>query len=236
MPASRLAKIGVLLTTLALAVFVITNTAYFRVQAIAVEGASKVAHEEIIAISGLSHGMHLASFKAGDVEAAVQAIPRIDRVSVRRMFPGTVRISVTEREPVAVLPHHSGFLVLDGVGRVIDYFVGGRIPWPVVTGEDVSTAVVGDFIKSPRIIAGLRCVSSLTSPILARLSEVNVREDGEVTLFLLGGVRVLLGQADAQIPKKSSTLESLLEDLAKTKTNASQIDLRFDKPVVRLGK
>ncbi len=234
MRSSRVLRLGVLLTALGVASFVLSNAAYFRVHEIRVKESTRVPKEEILALSGLSIGMHIYSFDPRRVEAAICKNPWIHTATVTRSLPGLVSISTSMRQPIAAIPHYSGFFLIDSDARVVDFQDGGQVLYPVITGYDSGNTLAGDFIKHPSVLAGLRCLESLTPEITAQLSEVNVDKEGEVTLFLVGGLRVFIGQADAQTERKARTLESLLEDIRKSSLSALHVDLRYEQPVIRL--
>jgi cell division protein FtsQ len=231
-----LVRAGATLIVLALAIFIFTNTAYFRVQDVLVEGAKKATPFEVMSLSGISSGMHMFEFNAAKVESAVESHPWVRRARVRREFPGKVIIQVTERSPAATLPYYNGFLVIDDDAHVVDFLASGDIPWPVITGFTPVESVVGDHLSSSLISAGLRCVVALTPAIREKLSEVAVDRNDEITLILMGGMRVLFGQADAQAPRKFKLLESVLEDIVKNKMDVEYVDLRYGNPFVKTKK
>ena len=232
----RYARFGVLLVSVSLAVFVVTNTAFFRVQDVRVTGASKVLPHEILALSGLSKGQHIFSFKSGNVQALVIGHPWILSATVSRRFPGIVEIAVTERTPVACVPYHNGFLTIDEEARVLDFSSGGRIPYPVISGWSPASGAAGDFVRSAGILAGLRCVLAASANGRERISELAVEKDQSIVLYLFGGLRVYFGQADAQAQKRFNILESVLKDISDNKIDALYVDLRYANPVIKTRK
>jgi len=109
-----------------------------------------------------------------------------------------------------------------------------KLAWPLITGWEPVDTTVGSRLDSARVSAGLRTVDQLTAGVRSRLSEIHAAENGEVTMYLLGGMKVYIGQADAQVSKKLRTLESVLDDIAKNRLDVSYIDLRYEKPVIKL--
>lgn len=236
MQSRRYAAFGVLLASVSLAVFVMTNTAFFRVQDISVTGMSKVPAHEVTALSGLHKGEHMFAFKSENVQSLVLGHPWILSATVRRRFPGVVEIAVKERTPLACVPYHNGFLTLDEEARVLEFTTGGKIAYPVITGWSPASASAGDFIRSAGILAGLRCALAATPAMRDRISELAVEKDQAVVLYLIGGLRVYFGQADAQAEKKFNVLESLLKDISDNKIDALYVDLRYANPVIKTRK
>lgn len=232
----RYARLGVLLVSASLAVFIVTNTAFFRVQDIRVTGASRVPPHEIASLSGLSKGQHMFSFRSEDVKALVMRQPWVLSTTVSRRFPGVVEIAVTERTPVACVPYHNGFLTVDEEARVLDFSSGGKIPYPIISGWSPASAAAGDFVQSAGILSGIRCVLGASPAMRERISELAVEKDQSILLYLAGGLRVYFGQADAQAQKRFNVLESVLEDISNNKINALYVDLRYANPVIKTGK
>jgi len=230
---ARYVKIGVFLVVAALASFFVVNSSYFRIQDIVVQGASKVPGAEIIALTNLYRGQHMYGFKADEVVALVRSHPWVARAKVLRHLPGNVTVTVTERKPIAVVPSHNGYLVVDEESHVVDFLTTGRIPLPVITGFQPNDAVVGDRLLAGEVATAIRCIMQLTPFVAERISEVNANDQGEVTVFLLGGLRVYMGLSDAQLPRKFALLESLLGDINKSKMDVLYIDLRYGNPIIK---
>ena len=76
---------------------------WFRVRSVRVEGVRHLSAEEVERAAAVPPGANLWDDLA-PVAARVRAHPLVKDVEVGRRFPGTLRLSVVEREPVALLP------------------------------------------------------------------------------------------------------------------------------------
>ncbi len=65
-------------------------------------------------------GTPLARLDTDEVADRVRALPSVASVDVRRSWPHTLVIEVTERTPVAVVAATDGFVVLDASGVVFN--------------------------------------------------------------------------------------------------------------------
>jgi cell division protein FtsQ len=89
------------------------------VDRIEVKGGTRVTPDEIRAASGISTGDPMVWLDGGAAERRLAALPWIASARVEREWPGTVKIAVTEREPVAWADAGAGPALLDGTGRVL---------------------------------------------------------------------------------------------------------------------
>jgi cell division protein FtsQ len=233
MAKARFVQIGVLLVAVALTAFFVYSSPYFRIQDISVGGTVKVPPADVISVSGLYRGMHMLPLNLATVEASVRTLPWVKTARAAQALPGKVFITITERKPLALVPSTRGFYLIDEEGRALDIVTSGRITYPIITGFDPGEAVAGDFLNATEVMAGIRCIGSLTPAIAERFSEVNAGPEGEVVVFLTGGVRLYLGQADAQLRKKFLVAESVLEDLRKSRSEVEYIDLRYGNPIIK---
>jgi hypothetical protein len=97
----RLLLLSVSFVTVVGLAWLAVQSAALDVDSITVEGTRRVPTAEVIGASGVEHGDALVFVDTGAARAAVEALPRIASARVRRAFPGTLAIEVTERDPVA---------------------------------------------------------------------------------------------------------------------------------------
>src|SRR3990172_11646116 len=83
-------------------VFIFENS-YFSVREIQVRGGEKVGGNEIVAMTGLWHGMNIWQIEPVAIEKKIARHPWVNRALVRREFPRRVVIEVVERSPRAVV-------------------------------------------------------------------------------------------------------------------------------------
>ena len=77
-------------------------TVFFRVETVAVEGASRYTPEEIVEASGIQTGDNLYAMNKFQVQQQLrELLPYISEVSIRRELPSTIRIRVVECQAVA---------------------------------------------------------------------------------------------------------------------------------------
>ncbi len=211
--------------------FLFLRSAYFNVTQYLVTGSSVVSHEEIVARCSQS-AANIFAFDLDKAARLIEASPWVERALVRRRLPGTLLISVQERVPVAFVPMDNGSWLVDGQGRVLEEDDGG---WPglvALTGLS-GQASPGQFLEESRYGPSFRVLADLGPLSRDKLTEIHVQE-GETTLILDDECKVFLGRETPEISQKAVLLESILMDLAQEGSIAEHVDLRFDKPAVKL--
>ncbi|MFQ5479916.1 MAG: cell division protein FtsQ/DivIB [Thermodesulfobacteriota bacterium] len=104
------------------------------VRHLSVKGALRTQPREIIRLAGIREGQNIYSFSAGEVERSIKKNPWVLGAAVKRRLPGTVKIVITERRPVAIVQMKDLF-VMDSQGTVFKKLASGeRLDLPLVTG------------------------------------------------------------------------------------------------------
>lgn len=210
--------------------FFFLRSPYFDIREFQVEGNVRVSRDDIVARTGVN----ATSIFAFDVDKAARLIelaPWVETAKVTRRLPGTVSIYVAERVPVAFSPQEDGMWLVDAAGRVLAKDDGAWEGLVALTGPTAEMAP-GQFLSQENYGWGLRVLRVLRPLSRKKLTEISV-QDGEVTLILDDGCRVLLGRERSNPEELSRLLESILQELTEGGRIAEHVDLRFDKPAVK---
>lgn len=130
-------------------------------------------------------------------------------IVVRMVYPGKVKITITEREPVAVVPYINTSLIIDNEGFVVD--AGDEKHWenlPIIEGLDVNGYSLGKMISGNNI-KGINAFNKIFNVIDFTqkkgnnksyinnldqcISKVDVSDLDNVLIFLDKRVKVNLG-------------------------------------------
>jgi cell division septal protein FtsQ len=160
-------------------------------------------------------------------------------VVVERDLPSTIRITVTERTPIAMI--NTGELrYLDPEGIVLPHSVSGELfDLPLISGipSDVPPKV-GAALTHADIQEALTILSSarlVNKEMFHLISEVRLRNGGDIVLYTAdGSIPILFGRGHAA--SKLVRLESLWSEVVRERGSRSvqYIDIRFaDQIVVR---
>lgn len=184
------------------------------VDAIVVAGASHTAPGDVVFASSLHPGQAMVHVDLGTAARRIDALPWVLHATVRRQWPGRIRITVSERAPVAVAPAAAGgSALLDATGRVLDV-VGQAPPGLAVLaglppagppGSTLPTDDVAALSVAVALPAELRARTAGVGPVGGTTGEVELRLVPEGTVRLgppddLGrkfdAVRAVLAQVD----------------------------------------
>jgi cell division protein FtsQ len=166
------------------------------VDALDVRGVEETRVGEVLTAAGIERGEPLLLFDAGAAVTRVESLAWVDRATVTRELPGTVRITVTPRRPVAWIRGDDGALYLvDRSGAV----VGGATTAPdalpeLIAGWGGPGATDGEVaMRLPDAMAGAAGVAGALGDELAGGVTAVLVERGRATLVLTEGPEVRLG-------------------------------------------
>lgn len=188
--------------------FGISRTPLMDVDRISVTGGGARA-AEILESTGFSTGMPMLSLDLGAAERSVASLPWVRSARVWRDWPGTVRITVEPRVPVAEVPAAGGRTVLiDAHGYAVDWAPevaeqGGltrvAVPFSGRLG-DIHTAADGP----------LAVVAAMPDDLRAWVGAVTRDPgNGQLGLQLVGGATVVLGEQNL-LDDKISAVRAVL--------------------------
>ena len=179
----------------------------FSLKEIVVEGNSALPKEFLIRESGITPGLNLFQIQGREVRERLQKIPRIQWVEVRRRFPGTLHLSIKEKESIG---RFNGTYEVSEKGELLEK-----------RGDQNLPSIVG---KDPEgIKEGVRFLQSLSH---LPMDHLDVSNPQDLLLFLSPSRKVHLGKGDYE--EKILHLKSLLEELNQKRVDFHSIDLRFN--------
>ena len=173
------------------------DNADFAIQQIDVQTDGKIAPEQLRRWTGVKRGANLIGLDLAAVKRNLELVPEIDSVSVERVLPRTLKIRVTERDPIAQVnvprADAGGAIVvsvfqLDADGMVMEP-LDPRVctvplaqinpQLPVIAGVNYFQLQPGRRLELPQVQAALRLIVAFDrSPMagLVDLQRVDVSE------------------------------------------------------------
>jgi cell division protein FtsQ len=213
---------------------VIDSTTFFRLRNIEVSSSKRLTREEILALTGVEIGQDMARMNLKHMGEQLAQNPWVETVRIHRFFPDRISISVSEREPLAIV--NMGFIYyLDKKGTVFKVLnQGDKLDYPVVTGfseEEMSSNPVGtrEALKSTCELLGI--LREKGSFILADVSEIHYDKGYGFTLFTASGaLPVKVGSGD--FTGKVERLARIYKDLMAQRAFLQYIDLDYNDKIV----
>lgn len=232
----KIGAAGLLTLLLALAVAAHTWKSGLHVRELVVEGNHILSEATVRQSSGISAGTPLFAVNLNRARAQLLAHPCIKEASVQRDAPGRIVLSVAERIPVAAAVG-TRLHYLDEEGFVMPVIPSGKvIDVPVLSGSTLAEQLKpGKHITSPHLLKALDFARRLQmmDGVNPRISEVYVRNNGELVLFTAeGGVPVFVGSED--YPAKLRSFQAFWEQvvLRQDVRRLQQVDIRFRGQVI----
>jgi cell division protein FtsQ len=172
------------------------------VEDVAVTGLSTVAEQAVRDAVAIAPGGPLIAVDTAGIVQRVAAVEGVADVAVRRAWPHTVEVAVTERVPVALWQTPEGLFEVDGSG--LPY---RRAPEPPPA---LPRLVFGGVApQDPSTGAALAVLRDLADPLRARVATVEVA-GAQVTLGLADGRAVRWGGPE-RAADKAAVVGALLE-------------------------
>lgn len=193
---------------------------FFRVRRLEIIGTRYIPTTDIVARANVDTTRSVWD-PMGPLADRVRTHPGVQHVDVSRKLPGTIVITVTEYQPIALVPGPQGFRVFDerGVALPID---------PSRVDVDAPVLAAAD----PALLHLLAGMKRSLAPLYSRVSE----------LRRVGTHELLFQLDDAPVRTMSTVtledlhqIEAVEEDLRKRAARVVELDLRYkDQIIARL--
>lgn len=123
-------------------------TAFFTVSKINVYGAGKLSADEIIELSGIEYGDSLILINKPKIEKNIvgESI-YIEGVSVRRLFPDTVELTVTDKTVAAAFDANGAYWLVSGSGTLLELSLNCPKDVLVIRGAKLVDSKVGSHFS-----------------------------------------------------------------------------------------
>lgn len=168
----------------------------------------------------LDTGRPLLGIDLAATKVALERLPWVEQAIVSRMLPGTVRVQLLEREPLALWQRNGDFVLIDRRGRPIQ---GARGDAAGVEEHRHLRVLVGD--DAPRLAARLFALLSTEPELWARVVAATRVGKRRWSLRLDNRVEVLLPEDDL-LAAWRFLAEKVREDRLLDRA-VSVVDLRF---------
>jgi hypothetical protein len=109
-----------LLALTAVSPLLLRQIPFFAIRRVEIIGARYMAGEQLVAALKLTPDQNLFD-PLGAAEERVVAVPGVERAWLSRRLPGTLRLTVVEREPVGLVSTDTGMVPLDCDGQLLPY-------------------------------------------------------------------------------------------------------------------
>ena len=219
---------------IALAIYRHTQSdARFAVRNIEVTGAVHTSQAELNAATARYIGMNLFKIDIAGVQHELRALPWISHIEIEKKLPGTMRMVVTERKPVALAMLGNELRYVDENGTA---FAGlnpaaGDPDLPLILSSCATRIVSGACPDMVRSVALIRTLAARDPEVYSRISEVRPIAPAGFELYDrdLGAVVLTNGE---DVSAKWRSLYSIVKAERLRRGQIAYADLRFADRVV----
>jgi cell division protein FtsQ len=182
--------------------YLVLFTSVLGVRSVTVGGTTSLTPDDVRTVAAVEMGKPLIRLDTDEIVQRVATLPRVAHAEVRRSWPNTVEILVTERTPVAFARAAGGIHLVDATG--VDYAVAPQAP-PGLPSIDVATIGPAD----PATRAVVDVLGRIPRQMRERVVALSAKSAGSVQLTLIDGRIAKWGNA-AESERKAMVLAALL--------------------------
>nr|WP_203680765.1 FtsQ-type POTRA domain-containing protein [Actinoplanes siamensis] len=182
--------------------WVVYGTSVLGVKTVEVAGAQSLDPGQVRAAAAVPDARPLARVDLGEVAARVRGLAPVDKVTVTRSWPSTLRIEVVERVAVAAVPIRDQFTLIDDEGVPFEVAAAAPAGLPLARLEKPGPADANTG-------SALKVLAALSDDLREQLVAISVASPVAIRLELRGG-RVVIWGDDTESDLKSKVATSLL--------------------------
>jgi cell division protein FtsQ len=161
-----------------------TSAAGFAINNVKVSGNAQTSEIDILERLGLDGTTSLMALNVADTRDKLKGLPWVLDAEVRKIYPDTVEIKLTERAPFGIWQHGEDLSIIEKTGSVIAPLRDNKFAYlPLFVGRDAETGaeeIMADFDQWPDVkkrvkafmrVAGRRWDVQLDNGVIVKLPE-----------------------------------------------------------------
>ncbi len=218
---------------LAIVAYAILSSPMFAIGKVVVEGNRTLTVPEICRLAEIQAPVNIFTVDTGAIKNRLEHDLRIEKVSVRRIFPAELLIKVQERQPMAVIKADYGYVDISENGYILHAY--NSLPnakYPMITGIIVNDKYIGDKLSTPALDKVMQFFSDLSASSLARISEINIANPAAIMAYTNDGIQIKLGNIASPLEAARQTNE-FFHDILKIKKPIQYVDFSCPFPVFK---
>lgn len=224
---------GILTVILVAVSIVAACTVFFRVESVVVQENVRYSEEQILSVAGVEIGSNLILTPKEQIAQRIYAaLPYVEHVEVQKRFPTTLKLIITEANPVAVVTSNGEEWIIDSRGKFLEKsdetlslqyidVKGLEVLQPAqgkqVQVEDVDTARLTSLLSLLSVLEKCGMAAEVSSVDLTSATEILLSYDNRIQVKLL---------SNTDFNRKVQILKEILAVL--TEWDQGTIDLKTE--------
>lgn len=228
--------IFLLITCAILSMFVYVP--FFTLTNINLKGATYITVEDILKIGNIYMNEPLFELETDNIATRLSSDLRIEEVSVRRILPHTLDITIKEREPIATIVCDYGYLDLDKSGKILDSYKNLKVMQiPMITGATVHDKYIGDDVDDKIVKIILDFLQKINIDALNKISEIAIISEDYIVAYTNTErpVQIRIGKLE-RLDEKARLVEDFLKNLDSNPNPIEYIDFNYTAPFIKLAR
>lgn len=181
-----------------------TTAAGFAIEDVRVSGNEQTSEIDILQQLGLDGTTSLVALDIAEARRLIGELPWVENVTVRKVYPGTIEVNLTERQAFGIWQHGTDLSLIERSGSVIAPLRDNKFAaLPLFVGRDAETAAAAfydEFSRWPEFrsrvkafvrVAGRRWDLRLDNGIVVKLPEKDVARAMKVLAEMEEGHQLL---------------------------------------------
>jgi cell division protein FtsQ len=203
-----------------------------------ITGNHYVSTDSVSELFASDLGRSVLRIPLAERRSSLEAIPWVERATVERMLPNRVRVSLTERTPVAFLRLGHELALTDAYGTILEKPIEGDFAFPVVSGISDELASEERAKRIRLMMQFLRDVDLAQPGASRNISELDLSDERDVRAMIAGlaGFEqrppLLVRFGDGDFVNKYLLLIQNLGNWQMSAGRVESVDLRFSRQVV----
>lgn len=238
MPWPRIVRLAGVLTVLSYGAYRSAELALsahaLTVTRISVVGNTRLSRGEVLALLDGLRGTSMLTANLEGWRERLLSSPWVADAVIRRVFPGTVSVIVSEREPMGIGRIGDDLYLIDHHGTIIDQFGPNyaELDLPIIDGLASSLRGGALLIDETRaVLVGRLLMDLRRRPDLVRhISQIDVTDARDAAVILKGD-SALVRVGDDHFADRLQSYLDLAPALRERVRDIDYVDLRFDERV-----
>ena len=211
---------------------------FFTLKEVKLIGAERLTVEDILKVGNIYIGEPIFQLETNDITTRLSNDLRIESVTVRRIVPNTLEVTLKERKLLATIVCDYGYLDLDKSGKIIDSYKNLReMKIPMITGAQAQDKYIGDEIDDDLVKKILEFLQKLAPESLNKLSEVAIVAADYVVAYTdtEQAVQIRIGKME-RLDEKAHLVDDFLRDLDNNPHAVEYVDFNYTAPFIKLAQ
>lgn len=169
-----------------------TAWAGLAIEEVKISGQSETSEVDVLEALAIGPHSSIVTLDALAAHERLEALPWIERVTIRKLYPDTLTVAIVERKPYALWQSEGVVSLVDKAGRIITEDVGGRyVALPMVVGLGAAAeaksyvSLLEEFPSlKPRVKAGVLVAGRRWNIVLNSGVEIMLPEDDPASALI----------------------------------------------------